>query len=214
MESRYSSPPSSPGPELRRYPTPNQLEAVSDSQTPSYPSFRPNDSDAANWSQPLNAYNRPVSFDSHPQFDDGDRVSLRLRSPFRQFFWTWALTIVSIIWVVFTVYFAYNCTMDKPLSTTLVFSRPDNTILALNILSHGTILLLRELTSSVFEAVRWAFASSKDGISAFSFLGLSRATSPLGVLNLMGGSARSKPFKFAKDGHRIWGFQRYLQAEL
>jgi len=203
-------------PEFLRYPSPIEEPGDGNTISPedrprtSFLSYRSDGSDATNLierSTPLQSpNNRPASFKSQLQFDNGDGVVLR--SPTRNFIWTWILTIVSTVWVLFTVYFAYNCTLEKPLSTWLIFPGPDNTILTLNVLSHGTIFLLRELASSVFEAVRWAFASSKEGISAFSFLGMSRATSPLGVLNLMARSATSR--WFAKDGHRMWGLQRYV----
>jgi hypothetical protein len=63
------------------------------------------------------------------------------------------------------------------------------------------------LTSSVFEAVRWAFASSRSGIPASSFLSLSRATSVFGILNLLIGNEKHSLVR--KDGHRFWSLQRY-----
>lgn len=118
-------------------------------------------------------------------------AGVRLQSTFRQFFWTWLLAFFAACWITFTIYFAYNCTLEKPLSTTLIFSSPDNTLLALNILSHGTILFLKELTSAVFEAVRWAFASSNKGIPAYSFLSLGRATNLFGILILIAGKEKN-----------------------
>ena len=134
-------------------------------------------------------------------------AGVRLQSTFRQFFWTWLLALFAAFWIMFTIYFAYNCTLEKPLSTALIFSSPDNTLLVLNILSHGTIFCLKELTSAVFEAVRWAFASSNKGIPAYSFLSLSRATNLFGILILFAG--KEKNSLASKEGHRIWGFQRY-----
>ena len=109
-----------------------------------------------------------------------DPGGTRLDSTLRQFLWTWILTLIATGWVTFTICFAYNCTLQSPFSTALLFSRPENTLLVLNVLSHGTIILLKDLTSCAFEAVRWAFASSKEGVSASNFIGLSRATNALG----------------------------------
>lgn len=77
----------------------------------------------------------------------------------------------------------------------------------LNVLSHGTLIFLKTLTSSVFEAVRWAFVSSSIGISAFNFIGLSRATNTLGVLALIFNKSGSNGFRY--NGYRLWGLQRY-----
>lgn len=130
----------------------------------------------------------------------------RLDSPFRQFWGTWLVSLIATAWVIFTICFAYNCTLVNPFSIRLLFSKPENTILMLNILSHGTIILLKDLTSSGFEAVRWAFASSEKGVSASNFIGLSRATNALGVLGLVLGTSGS--YGLGKDGYRLWGLQR------
>jgi len=131
----------------------------------------------------------------------------RLDSTFRQFSWTWILSLIATAWVIFTICFAYNCTLLSPFSTSLLFSKPENTLLMLNILSHGTIILLKDLMSSAFEAVRWAFASSKKGVSASNFIGLSRATNALGVLGLVFSKSGS-PCGLGRDGYRLWGCQR------
>lgn len=130
----------------------------------------------------------------------------RLQSTFRQFLWTWILSLIAAAWVIFTICFAYNCTLLNPFSTSLLFSKPENTLLMLNILSHGTIILLKDLASSAFEAVRWAFASSKKGVSASNFIGMSRATNALGVLGLV--FSRYGSYGLGKDGYRLWGLQR------
>ena len=135
-----------------------------------------------------------------------DPPGTRLDSTFRQFLWTWIVSLIAVAWVGFTICFAYNCTLVNPFLPSLLFSNPKYTLLMLNILSHGTIILLKDLTSSAFEAVRWAFASSKKGVSASSFIGLSRATSALGILDLVFG--RSGSYGLGKDGHRLWGLQR------
>jgi hypothetical protein len=92
------------------------------------------------------------------------------------------------------------------MSPRLIFSRPERSILVLNIASQLTIFCLAELTSCVFEAVRWAIACSAAGTNAFTFLSLSRATNALGVLCLLFGSSGDQ--KFGRDGHRLWGGQR------
>ena len=80
-------------------------------------------------------------------------------------------------------------------------------MLVLNILSHGTILLLKEITSDVFEVVRWGLATSRNGIPTSSFLSLGRATSLFGVFNLFAGKENES--LVSRDGNRIWSLQRY-----
>ena len=80
-------------------------------------------------------------------------------SPLKSHVSTWLLAIATCASVIFTVYFAYNSTLEKPLSQALIFSRPQRTILTLSILSQLTIFLMGHLTNSLFEMVRWAFAS-------------------------------------------------------
>src|SRR2546423_757004 len=139
-----------------------------------------------------------------------DHAGVKLESAFRQYFLTWVLALFTLGWMIFTIYFAYNCSISNPLTPSLIFSKPERTILLLNILSQFTIFLLAELTLSVFEALRWAFASSPHGINVFSFVGLSRATSLLGILSLLIRNRIRGPGEpiLSKDGHRLWGLQR------
>jgi len=139
-----------------------------------------------------------------------DNSGVRLQSTLRQYAWTWLLSLFSLVWIVFTICFAYNCTLANPFAASLLFSRPENTLLMLNILSHGTLILLKDLTSSVFEPVRWAFASSSIGVSAFNFIALSRATNTTGVLALL--FTRSGSNGFGYNGYRLWGTQRYREV--
>jgi hypothetical protein len=108
--------------------------------------------------------------------------------------------------MAFTIFFAYNSSLEQPISSRLIFSRPERSILLLNIFSQLTIFCLAELTSCVFDALRWTLACSAAGTSAFTFLSLSRATNALGVFCLLFG--RSGDRKFVGDGHRLWGGQR------
>jgi len=129
-----------------------------------------------------------------------------LLSTFRQLLWTWILSLISIGWVTFAVYYAYNCTSATPVSL-LLFSNSKHTILLLSILSHGTVILLEALTSNVFEATRWALASSTRGVASETFIGLGRGTTYLGLLSLFPAGS----FSMRRDGYWYWGFQRCTQ---
>ena len=118
---------------------------------------------------------------------------------------TLLLACLTAGFMAFTIFFAYNSSLEHPVSPRLIFSRPERSILLLNIASQLTIFCLAELTSCVLEAIRWAFACSAAGTNAFTFLSLSRATNAVGVLCLLLGRSGDQ---FGKDGHRLWGGQR------
>jgi hypothetical protein len=130
----------------------------------------------------------------------------KLQSTPRQLLWPWITALVSALWLAFATIFAFNCSLPKPFFQRLLPTRSEDSLLILNIFSHGTILLLGQLTSQAFESIRWSLASSPKGVPAASFLGLSRATNLLGVVSVLI-SGRGGFLTF--DGHRFWGIQRY-----
>jgi hypothetical protein len=129
------------------------------------------------------------------------------KSPLHQYIPTWVLVAFSCTWVIFTIIFAYNCTLDHPLVESLVLATPTRTILVLSILSQFTIFLVGELMTAAFEALRWALACSQNGLSAFSFFILGRATGLLGVLDLLFRRDRIE-HDGLKQTHLLWGGQR------
>jgi hypothetical protein len=130
----------------------------------------------------------------------------RLQSMPRKLLIAWILAGFSAIWIGFTIVFTFNCSSQTPFAFWLLPASSENTLLVLNILAHGTVLLLGALASQVFETVHWGLASSENGIPADSFLALSRATGFLGVLDLLKGG---DPMGFIKpDGQQFWGIQR------
>ena len=133
----------------------------------------------------------------------------KLRPVWRQLFLPWMLVLLSASWIIFTFYFAYNCTVHDPPSPSLVFAKPEKTILLLSLLSQGTIFLLGELSAAVLEAVRWARCSSQSGITAFSFLVLSRGTGLAGVLRLLW-KTNSGSSSVSMNCHLVWALQRLI----
>jgi hypothetical protein len=127
------------------------------------------------------------------------------QSPLRKQRYTLILATLTAGCMAFTIFFAYNSSLELPISSKLIFNRPEKSILVLNIASQITIFCLAELTICVLDAVRWAFASSVTGASAYTFLALSRATNVIGVICLL---LRRDDQKIGRDGHRIWGGQR------
>jgi hypothetical protein len=130
----------------------------------------------------------------------------RFQYPIEKQRYTLLLALFTCGAMIFTVFFAYNSSLIKPLSTRLIFNTPATSVLMLNIASQVTIFSLAELTICVFEAIRWAFASSARGVQGYTFLSLSRATNVVGVLALLtAGTTAKQPFS---GSHRFWGSQR------
>jgi hypothetical protein len=144
--------------------------------------------------------------------DDDEIVATVLPSTFRLLRRTWMLAVLSLGWTVFTIVFAFNCSLPKPFSDWLLPSKSQNTLLALNIFSHGVVQLLGELALRAFDTLRWALATSKKGIPARSFLGLSSATGLLGVLYVCTWGDRGGSFKC--DRPQYWGISRYYRQRL
>lgn len=134
----------------------------------------------------------------------------KLQSTFAQFRLTWLLILGTACWIGFTVFFAYNATLNDPLSKKLISPKASRTILILTALSHVTVHLLQAVASAVFEAVRWALAGSNRGVSSFSFNVLSRATGTLGVLYLLFFNSKTGKIRPFLSPHRSWSLIRYI----
>src|SRR5579871_1904044 len=98
---------------------------------------------------------------------------------------TWVVLCTTTVCLAFTVFFAFNSSVEQPFSSLFVTKNPERNILILNASSQITIFLLAELTASVLEVMRWALACRESGTSAITFVGLSRATSFFGALFLL-----------------------------
>jgi hypothetical protein len=122
---------------------------------------------------------------------------------------TLIIALITAILMSFTIFFAYNSSLQNPMLSLFVSKRPERSILILNAASHLTLYALAELTSSVFDAIRWALACHGSGTTALTFITLSRATSFIGSIYLSMG--RSDVLgKSPRNGHRVWGGQRYI----
>jgi len=137
---------------------------------------------------------------------------IQFESPWRQHKWQWAIILVTTVWILFTIIFAYDCTRTEPLTRTFFNPTPSQTILVLNTMSHITVLALQTSTSGTLETVRWALASTVQGIPAFAFMILSRATGLSGVLNLL--RRKQKLRDRIIGGHVFWGSQRFKNTML
>jgi hypothetical protein len=125
---------------------------------------------------------------------------------FRNQLMTFVVAILTAIFMTFTIFFAYNSSLENPVSTSFVSKTPETSILILNLALQLTLFALAELTSSVLEATRWSLACRATGTTALTFITLSRATGLLGTAYLTAGKSRVQ----GRNGHRIWGAQRYI----
>lgn len=128
-------------------------------------------------------------------------------STIRKLWVTLSVACITSLCMAFTIFFAYNSSLEQPYSSLFISKKPERSILILNVASQLTVFGLAELTISVLEAVRWTFASSTSGISGLTFIALSRATNFVGALYLWMGIRRT-PSKLRLDGHKIWTGQR------
>ena len=112
--------------------------------------------------------------------------------------------------VSFTVFFAYNSSLEIPVTERLIWTKPQNTILTINILSQVTLVLLSDLIMNSFECIRWAMICSKSGIPILTFLSLSSSTSLVGVLKIIFEGFRTRcGCKIIPASPRVWGYQRW-----
>jgi hypothetical protein len=125
----------------------------------------------------------------------------------------WCLFIATILSCGLTSYYAYNATLERP-DPLFIPQNPDQTIGILNAMSTISIFLLGELGQAVFERTRWILASRTKGIAMTEFLGMSRATSTLGVFALFfwkKSRANSRTLGSSNGNSKFWIFKRYFR---
>ena len=143
-----------------------------------------------------------------PLFDERPAQPRVCHQALKQRSFSLFLSLLAIVSLSVTIFFAYNYSLPQPLSSKLVFQNPGRSILLLNLLSQISTFCLAELASCVLSILRWAFAGSRpSGTPAYTFLALSSATNLAGVLHLLPGKG-PKPGRLQWDGHRVWGIQR------
>lgn len=109
-----------------------------------------------------------------------------------------ALLFVALVLSIFVFYYSYEALINpRPKLGKLFFSAPA-TVFVINVLSQGEAFIMARLYASMFEAVRWSFASRRAGVSLATFLGLSSSTSLFGIFRLL----------LAKGHHQFWCTQR------
>ena len=119
---------------------------------------------------------------------------------------SWGLFLLTLLSCTSTFTFAYNSTLTNP-DTKFIFDA-NRMVLILNVLSTASAFLLSELVQTVFERTRWILASRAKGVLLTDFLGMSRATSILGVLALLWWNQRNYNPSESRRRGRQWILQR------
>jgi hypothetical protein len=140
----------------------------------------------------------------------------RLQSSARQLYLDWGLAAGTVWWCLITAIYAYNATLERP-RLNIVFTDTRWTLAFVSALSQISMFFVGELVQATFERVRWTLASRNKGLLLTNFLGMSRATSLVGVLGLLvlsgKGGQRSTIREKLADKRQMWILQRYPQND-
>jgi hypothetical protein len=145
-----------------------------------------------------NGYNPTVPFHDIKETPTNWSQGIPLSPKWRQHLPQHLLFILTALWLILTICLSFLSSSPNP---PLIFTRPEWTVLVLTFLSNGSVFLLGELTVVTNEMLRWTMCARPSGVGIATFLGLSRATSNIGVLSLF--------FSNQNIQHRKWCFQRY-----
>lgn len=173
--------------------TVHQNISLQSSRPRSYPCYPPLTQTSAIQFEPLRVV-RQQSQETIDYCNEG----IRLQPKWRQYGTSGVVFIISCIWILSVISFAFMSSSSNPV---IIFPKPQTTINIINFGTSVSVFLLGELWSGAFDSLRWTLASRNSGFSMASFLGLSRATSNFGVWKLL--------FHDFQVGHRKWCAQRY-----
>lgn len=132
-----------------------------------------------------------------PNMSNDVAVGVTLKSRWRQYIVQALLFFTASVVVGMTIAFAFLSSSAKPIT---IFSKPERTILVLNLSSTLSVFLLGEMFTISCNNVRWILAARESGFGMASFLALGNSTGLLGVFSLLHSSQ--------DVGHRIWCLQR------
>jgi hypothetical protein len=125
--------------------------------------------------------------DSPPQLNKApsSRNAALLPTKSKQLKWTIVLFSVAVpLFAVSFLYIYAALIAQHPKLGRLLFS-PSQTIFVVGLLSQVIALLIKHFFDNIFDALRWQLASRRGGVRTTTFLGLSGATSLLGLTMLI-----------------------------
>lgn len=109
----------------------------------------------------------------------------------------------------FSIYYAWNASLRLNPSQRFLFGDPDNTILAINLLSYLSTILVNSLTNLAFDQLRWTLCYSQ-GLTFLNFLSLSPATGIVGLVHLIFSPVPRPSRNIDSFRHRIWSLERLV----
>jgi hypothetical protein len=120
-------------------------------------------------------------------------------SKYKQFESDLGLLGGTIILSCFACYYVFQTFLvNDPSLGRLLFS-PSTTVFVINVLSQALAVLYTMVFLNAFQTSRWRLAARERGVSLSAFIGMSGATSVLGVGMLLR----------VKGTHRLWCVQRH-----
>ena len=120
-------------------------------------------------------------------------------SPYQLHWLTWLLAFVTAGVLTFTIVYAWALSMTTGPLTKLVYPSTTGSLTVLRATSEITGILLGMLCVATLQIVFWAAASSDDGISLSSLLGISPSTGVTGLLYLLSWKSNTKDREFEEQ---------------
>lgn len=142
---------------------------------------------------------RTISIRSFPH-TTREANGILLDPKYKQYLLYCLLFILTALVVTATIVLAFLSSSAHPV---IIFLNPQKTILALNVGSTISVILIGELLTGASDNLRWIFAASPNGVGIATFLILGRATGLFGVFSMILSSDRN-------HGHQKWCAQRFL----
>ena len=149
------------------------------------------------------------------KFRRRSKTSIKSRSPFYQQIWVWILVLISGIWLVGSIIFAFALSSpDSVLSTYVVPNGFSRGIVVLKVLVDGVGIALALLVSSTLNLVSWTSIRRHCGSFFPTLLALSPNTGVLGMLQLLKWKSAQKRKGCSvvfRGWHVFWIVVRYRQ---
>jgi hypothetical protein len=111
----------------------------------------------------------------------------------------------TFIWCCGTFFYAYTTTLEQ---SHITFNNPIWKLGILNLFSGINVVLISILVDSIFDHIRWVLVSRNAGLPLSQFLGMSPASGPIQVAQLMYSDCRRSSGVFAFLKNEMWNIQR------
>jgi hypothetical protein len=111
----------------------------------------------------------------------------RLKRQYQHIKVVWVILAITGAWLGITIPYTFAvCSIDWKLARLLAtITSPTINVRVLRILSEGIALLLTALIACTLDTILWTKATTREGISLATLLGLSKGTDFFGLLELL-----------------------------